>query len=172
MKRILLSFALTLVACTGMAMAQGDYPKFEVFGGYSYFHPEAGDGANGFAISLAGNVNEWFGLATDMSFHFDHGPGVDVDIYHYMFGPRWTYRKSRVEPFAHVMLGAQTLKTSFSGLSFSTSEFALQLGGGLDAKVSDNFAVRLLQADYIRSFGNLDINSYRLSAGVVLRFGQ
>jgi hypothetical protein len=54
---------------------------------------------------------------------------------------------------------------------------ALSLGGGLDIGVGHHFAIRAIQAEYLMTrFPNVagttvTQNNYRLSAGVVLRFG-
>ena len=50
--------------------------------------------------------------------------------------------------------------------------FAMALGGGVDVKLNDRFAIRAIQADYLRSdvFGGTT-NGMRLSFGLVFRFG-
>jgi hypothetical protein len=77
MKRFFSVTSLVLVASLA-AMAQ-DYPKAEVFGGYSFFRADGsssirvggGDNLNGWNASVCGNLNGWFGLAADFSGHYD-----------------------------------------------------------------------------------------------------
>jgi hypothetical protein len=51
--------------------------------------------------------------------------------------------------------------------------FAMALGGGLDVKARNHLWIRLIQVDYIRqNFSDGAMNSPRISAGVVFRFGK
>src|SRR6185312_14560559 len=54
--------------------------------------------------------------------------------------------------------------------------FAWSVGGGLDVNVNDRFAFRLFQADYLNArtdgFSGKPVNNFRVSTGVVLRFGS
>jgi hypothetical protein len=66
----------------------------------------------------------------------------------------------------------------------SANAFAMAFGGGVDIGVSRHFAIRAIQADYLRTqFSATDAiitglssslnggqNSYRASAGIVFRF--
>src|SRR2546426_5375162 len=60
----------------GIAAHAQEFPKAEVFGGYSYgnFGPTAfGAGrtnVNGWNASLGVNVNHWFGLVSDFGGHY------------------------------------------------------------------------------------------------------
>ena len=176
--------AALLVLVTGAAMAQ-DHPKAEIFGGYSYLRVNPGQGIKGDNIpggwqaSIAGNVNNWFGIAGDFSGHYgnpDFGTGVSVKtrVHTYTFGPRISYRNNdRVTPFAHVTFGGAHL----SGPSIpSKNGFAMTLGGGVDAKVNDHFAIRIGQFDYILtrfdgpvSGKTASQHNFRYSAGIVIR---
>lgn len=76
MKRFLSVTSLILVASLS-TMAQ-DYPKAEVFGGYSFLHSDdslsfRSPGANlhGWNASVTANLNRWFGLTADFSGHYD-----------------------------------------------------------------------------------------------------
>ena len=49
----------------------------------------------------------------------------------------------------------------------------MAFGGGLDVKVLNHMWIRLIQADYIRqNFSDGAMNSPRISAGIVFRFGK
>jgi opacity protein-like surface antigen len=77
MKRFFSVASCVLVASLS-AMAQ-EYPRAEVFGGYSFFHADGssffrlggGENLNGWNASVCGNLNSWFGLAADFSGHYD-----------------------------------------------------------------------------------------------------
>src|SRR5262249_40531902 len=65
---------------------------------------------------------------------------------------------------------------SSTGVQTDYNSFALQLGGGVDLGLSQHFAVRAIQADWLRTqFPNSTTNvqnSLRLGAGIVVRFPQ
>jgi outer membrane protein with beta-barrel domain len=112
----------------------------------------------------------------------------------YMFGPTVGGRFGKSTVFAHALFGgAHSNLSAGVGLPFiggfstglaSASTFAFALGGGLDFGVSKHFAVRPVQIDYLHTnFSSLDAlasgfssgttaqqNSFRYSAGVVVRF--
>ncbi|MEK6302834.1 MAG: outer membrane beta-barrel protein [Acidobacteriota bacterium] len=127
MKRVFSILSLVLV-CSLSAKAQ-DFPKAEVFGGYSYLRADRVN-FNGWNASVAGNLNSWFGLVADFSGHYDSAstrseftfpgfPGIppfpgsstivksEASFHTFLAGPRFSYRKNeRITPFAHVLLGA------------------------------------------------------------------
>lgn len=131
MKRLLSVTSLVLFACLS-ASAQ-EYPKAEVFGGYSYFRANGGANLHGWNASVSGNLNSWFGLVADFSGHYDSTssrsqfsfpgfpgfPGIpgspplsiavssDTRVHTFLAGPRFSYRKKeRITPFAHALFGA------------------------------------------------------------------
>jgi hypothetical protein len=131
MKRFLSVTGLVLFASIS-AMAQ-EYPKAEVFGGYSYFRADGGSDLHGWNASVSGNLNSWFGLVADFSGHYDSSssrtelrfppfPGFpeipnfppvsilvnsNTSVYTFLAGPRFSYRKKeRITPFAHALFGA------------------------------------------------------------------
>ncbi|MEK7831876.1 MAG: hypothetical protein AAB401_12360, partial [Acidobacteriota bacterium] len=63
--------------------------------------------------------------------------------------------------------------TAFGKVKVEDSAFAMAIGGGLDAKVHDNLAIRLFQTDYVLTRFNDDSqHNFRLSTGLVLRLGS
>ncbi len=136
MRRTLVGLGVLLLMCTG-ARAQ-EYPKVEIFGGYSYgnFGPTTSVGdrtsVNGWNASVGVNVNQWFGLASDFSGHYGDfhftvpvppiacTPGatcvIDTsgnDKYHnFMFGPQFSLRKEKVTPFVRFLIGGSHLNES------------------------------------------------------------
>lgn len=154
---------------TFSALAQ-DYPKAEVFGGYSYLR-SGGANFNGGSGSIAYNPSNWLGILGDIGV-YHNGQVGSTNFVTYLFGPRLSYRKSsRVTPYAQLVLGGAHASSSFLGLSASSNAFAMSMGGGLDAGISPRFAVRLVQVEYLLTANSAGHgNSARISAGLVFRW--
>jgi opacity protein-like surface antigen len=114
-----------------------DFPKAEMFGGYSYgnFGPViSGAGRtnlNGWNASLGVNMNRWFGLVSDFSGHYGSSNGFipfppipctptacgfsfsENDKYHsFLFGPQFSLRTKKLTPFVHALFGGTRLNRS------------------------------------------------------------
>lgn len=179
---------LFVVAVLGLAFpwsafAQESTPKAEVFGGYSYFR--ASDPTtihlNGWNGSIAGNLNDWFGVVGDFSGHYGSPsifgigiPFVDVNQHSFLFGPRLSYRgNDKVTPFGHFLIGISRANAGAFGLSVSDTALAAAAGGGVDINLNDTVAIRAVQADYLMTrFQDERQDNLRLSFGVVFRFGR
>ena len=127
----------------------------------------------------------------------------------FLVGPRFSFRNSdRLTPFVHALAGYSGNKFSLDGkldvngtfvsdrTEITTSKsFGLAVGGGLDLPLNDNWAIRLIQADYYVSSHDAptikkdfdpmqpdgalytpgekkSLKSIALSFGVVFRFGR
>ncbi|MGI8655593.1 MAG: outer membrane protein [Pyrinomonadaceae bacterium] len=192
--------AVLFLACSAAsAFAQDrDYPKVEVFGGYSYLRADiqprggdfgGGENLNGFHAQISGNIKRNFSIAGDISGHYkSFAPdAIDPDIsitnaraslYNFLAGPQIKARRGRVTPFAEALFGVARARVSATindldaVTSFSDSEtkFAYALGGGLDINVSERIAIRAIHADYLRTrFGDERQNNLRLSFGIVFK---
>lgn len=160
---VLLFAAVSTNAQTPTVLSGGEdhvvTPKAEVFGGYSYlrlygFNNHGGTGA------VTVNANKWFGITGEFS-----GYAAEDDFdnnFLVVGGPKFTYRRGAVTPFVHILAGG-----AFGG---SDAAGAVVLGGGIDAKVSHNVAIRIIQADYVAT--TFRSNNGRISAGIVFRFGH
>jgi len=186
MRNLLFLFGAILLAAVP-ARAQ-DYPKAEVYAGYSFFTADVNtnnpfdaterEGFHGVGFSGAANFSKNLGVVADFSYHkkqFDViGPNIDFSIFNFLFGPRFTARGHTVEGFAHVLVGG--VRRKLEGFS-SDVDLALGAGGGVDLKVGHNFAIRVLQVDYI-PFRDRDPftgdkewrQNLRAGIGVTLRF--
>ena len=176
MRRILFVAGLLMVMSLS-TRAQGEAPRVEMFGGYSY----AGGNFHGWNASVTGNVNKWFGVTADFSGY--HGGASEPNfeerqkVYTYMVGPKFSLRRKRVIPFAYALFGGLHISSrdTIFGQRFSASDTgsSIALGGGLDVRLNDKIAIRAVQIEYLRAnFFNEVHNRGRLSFGVVLRFGK
>lgn len=185
-----------------LSMMAQETPRAELFGGYSYLRTEGGGGLHGWNASVAANLNKWFGLVVDFSGHYDSSsqtfsttfPDGTVitgesdfkrNAHTFLIGPRFSYREhDRLTPFAHVLVGGtrQHIETDTIirgpveqrfDFSDSNTRFVGSLGGGLDVKLTESIALRVIQADYqwTRLSGVTQDNA-RVSTGIVFRFGK
>ncbi len=173
MRKFMLMLAAMMLMSLPM-LAQENY-KAEIFGGYQYTRVGGGDGANfnGWNAAATGNFNDWFGITGDVSGAYKSESGAHLHLHNFLFGPTVSYNKaSKVKPFAHALFGVSHANAGISGLaSGSDNAFAMALGGGIDVGFGHNFAVRLIQADYLMTrFGSATQNNARISVGLVARF--
>jgi opacity protein-like surface antigen len=170
----------------GLASAQVA-PKVEVFGGYSYLYSSIGGGFRGTNFDLGGsgsfayNLNNWFGVVGDFGgYHSGDliANHVSGNVITYMGGPKFSYRAEKTTLFIQTLFGGARFSTGGK----STDSFAMALGGGADVNVSEHFAVRVAQVEYILTRFQLNNNfppitgtpnsqnNVRFSAGVVFKF--
>ena len=129
-KTILLGVIIATYASS--VVAQSDYRKFEVFGGYSHNRidtgitdddPDVGDiiagreGFHGFNASVTGNLTRYIGLKFDVSGHYKKQTlpittigqiGVNSSLYNFLGGVQIkdNSKESTFKPFAHALVGA------------------------------------------------------------------
>lgn len=165
---------VALLSFAAVAQEGSGTPKAEIFGGYQFTHINGGYNANGWDTSVAGNFNNWLGVAADFSGTYKTVSGVSVNNYTYTFGPVVSLNHSgKLNPFVHGLFGGSRLSASLTGVgSGSTNGFTMMFGGGADARMSQHFAFRLGQVDWVYySFsGNSSGKNMRLSTGIVVRF--
>jgi hypothetical protein len=174
--RTYFTLALFLILAPISLLAQ-DYPQVEIFGGYQYEHQSSGGFGltqNGWNASVAGNMNKTLGVAGDFSGVYKSVSGTTLHTYTFTFGPVVSFNhEGKVNPFVHALFGPGEFGAS-GGLfsSASSNAFTMMYGGGADVKLSQRFAYRLVQADWIfYHFSNSNLSkNVRLSSGIVLRF--
>ena len=185
MKRLaLLCGAMLLFA--GIASAQSDTPKAEVFGGYSYLRVNPGSGApginaNGGSGSFSYNPNAWLGIVGDFGGYHASPFGVSANVISYLFGPKVAFRRGYVTPFVQALFGGARIsgtgcadarvRPQASCGSASENAFATALGGGVDWNATPHVGIRLIQAEYVMTrFFSSTQNNLRVSTGVVFRW--
>ncbi len=171
-----LAFVLTLGFLSVPASAQGNYPRAELFGGFSFGSIEVKDpvgntfgheAAEGFQAAIAVNVNRTLGIVADFgglwgdlpSTVFSGGTGGGTFRTLQVFvGPRFTKRMDGFAVFVHALPGFAQQRDTIMSTSFffppstttSTSNgFAMALGGGVDVNLGKRLAIRAVQVDYL-----------------------
>jgi hypothetical protein len=174
MRRMAMLVALAVVGAAPAAAQQT--PVVEIFAGGMYFNADAG-GQNislrGWDVSVAENTNHWFGGAIDVSGAYGSPGGIREFEHSVVGGPVFSYRKiSGITPFAHAMIGLIRNSRGYLGSSEGATRFTGVFGGGLDLKIREHVAIRIVQADYqVTPYFNQRQDNYRISAGLVLRWG-
>ena len=170
---------VALVFGTNLAFAQ-DYPKGDVFGGFSILAIENGGDADvGFQASVAVNLNKRVGLVADFGRHTSSetilGFNVSGSLNQFLFGPRFNWRTPRLTSFVHGLIGPVrgSAAATALGLKVTDTFFAAAVGGGVDVKAGRNVAVRVIQADLFMGcpFDECQ-GDIRTGFGIVILFGQ
>jgi outer membrane protein OmpA-like peptidoglycan-associated protein len=195
--------AVVAILCTvGTLAAAQDQPapKWELFGGYSFFHPGADvngtlpggvlavtsrlePNPRGAGASLTYNFNRWFGLTLDASTHWGSGETTlgrridDAGFSNLSFGPKVTFRSAHFSPFLEALVGDHRLMPD---AFYDIDKLGFMGGGGLDVNVGRHVALRLFRADYVTSSyryspstasAKTDVQGVRLQSGVVFMWG-
>jgi hypothetical protein len=165
-----------LLLCTAFMICLSAFgQRAALFGGYQLTHLDGGSTLNGWNASLTGSLVPFFGITADFSGAYKSGSKLHT----YTFGPEVRAHVGGLRPFVHALIGGGTssepiFHTVGSG-SFSngaTHGLVMFYGGGLDVNATRFASVRLGQFDWMvtRFNGFTDKNSFRYSAGLVLRF--
>ena len=163
------------------AMAQ-EAPKYELFFGYGLVRVEGGQAnLNGWHASFAPNLNDWFGVAIELSGQYGTQTlaagatqvKTKVDFHSLGFGPRLTYRRNvRFSPFAHALFGmARGNWRGPASVAGEETSFAYAFGGGIDTKLRKNLSWRIIQAECVRTHFSKDcLNNFRMATGLLISF--
>ena len=133
------------------------------------------------------NFNRVLGLVAELGANYTGAAGKTLlgnTTFQYLFGPRFNWRTSRFTAYVQTLFSGERFSNGFNANSTtprvlpSQNNFAAAFGGGLDVNVSNRFAVKPIQLEYLMTqastgAGNLNFvqNNLRYSAGVVFRFG-
>ena len=182
MKKIFVWVAFFL-GFSAVATAEDTRP-IEIFGGYSYAQFNGVNPGedfdvhlNGWNASLTLNINNWAGFVSDFGGVYRSVPEYhqQFKIHSILFGPKFTARTGRISPFAQILFGPANLNVidlRIDQEDYSSSDFSISVGGGLDVKVNDFISVRPAQLEYwgIRDgeSGGFTYN-IRYSGGIVFK---
>jgi hypothetical protein len=164
-----------------------DTQRVEVFGGYSLLHddqflPNAAN-FSGWDASTTVFLNRWLGATAGFSGHYGSDTftfpasqyttpatyGNSASVYTFLFGPHFTYHRSRYAPFAQALFGVHHTRESETLLipetcilpvtctgppagstgSGAETKFAMAIGGGLDIDLGHGISLRPVQAEYL-----------------------
>jgi outer membrane protein OmpA-like peptidoglycan-associated protein len=199
----LMRLAVVALLCgvgTLAAAQEQPAPKWELFGGYSFFDPGANvhgtfpggllpvtsrleSNPRGAGASITYDFNRWFGLTLDASTHWGSGETTlgkridDAAFSNLSFGPKVTFRSAHLSPFLEALVGDHRLMPD---AFHDIDKLGFMLGGGLDVNAGKHVALRLLRADYVissyrygpsASTAKTDLRGVRLQAGIVLMWG-
>jgi peptidoglycan-associated lipoprotein len=106
--------------------------------------------------------------------------GVGLDMVTATFGPRYTWSPAhrRYAIFGQALVGeAHGMNSVFpnpAGANDSANSLALYVGGGINVRLKDHLALRVLEADWLRTqLPNATTNvqnNLRVGAGLIYRF--
>lgn len=138
----------------------------------------------GGSIELGANVWRGWGIAADLTGVHTGSigtSGLPLSLVTITFGPRYRWHPDRrLSLYGQGLIGEAN---GFGGIFPTTTGsrpeangLAAQVGGGIDYRLSDRLAIRMLDAGWSRtqlpnSTDNVQ-NTLRLGAGIVLRFGH
>ena len=171
-----------LVFAAATVVSAQDYPRAETFFGYTYMRANSASNvpsfsANGGSGQVAVNFNKWVGFVMDVgAVHNGNISDVHLDstFTNFLFGPRISFRKSRVRPYFNVLFGGVHAGTSIAvsavpvatpvytpGVSTPTegqavtlratasqTSFAMATGVGIDIKINRHLSFRPIGLDY------------------------
>ncbi len=136
----------------------------------------------GGSLELGVNAYHGLGFAAKISGAHSNSLGssqVPLSLVTVVFGPRYRWHAShRLSIYGEALIGESNGFDSVfpapNAVQNNANAFALQTGGGVDYALNHRFAVRLLDASYVRTqFPNASTNSQntlQLGAGFVVRF--
>jgi outer membrane immunogenic protein len=185
---IMLCALAATVLSVPAARAQEAPPRLELGVDYNYVRANGPPGEcgcfsmNGGNIWAAYNFSHSFSAVAEFSAQHAgniNATGEDLTLFSYLFGPRYTFRKSdRWLPFGQVLFGGAHATGSYepspSGGSGSYNAFSLVAGGGLDANLSRHIGFRAFEVDYYLTHFpngvNARQNNLRISTGLAFSF--
>ena len=140
-------------------------------------------GMQGGSLQIQARVWRHFSIVGDVAaLHAGNvnNTGVSLDLLTAVAGPRytWTPSRRRVAFFGQALVGeAHALNGLFpssTGINSTGDSFALQIGGGVNVPLWNHFAIRALDAEWLRTQlpnGTTNVqNNLRLGTGIVYRF--
>ena len=138
----------------------------------------------GGSIELGANVWRGLGIAAEVTGTHSGSIGssnLPLSLVTTTFGLRYRWHPDRrvslyVQGLVGEANGFRSIFPATTGSQPDANGFAAQFGGGVDYRLSDRFAMRVLDAGWARtqlpnSSDNVQ-NTFRLGAGIVLRFAH
>jgi peptidoglycan-associated lipoprotein len=194
MRDLALTFFATLLGVTAAAGQQTTTDmeavpsRVDLAAGYNFIKANAPPGScgcfsmNGGFVGADFNLNRWFSVAGEAT--AGHAKdisslGQNLTLTTFLAGPRVSWVHERYVPFVQFMAGGAHGSGSYfpSGSSSSNNStgFAYSTGGGLELNLTDRFAIRAVDVEYLHTTfpngENTSQNQLEIGAGIVVRFG-
>lgn len=183
MKTLTLTIAAALLLSSSVLNAQTEaMAKFEVGLNYSGLHVNSGNydyqtTGNGGSGYLEYNWSNTIGLVADFGGYANTRTGIDQKMLTYLFGPRFNWRHSKLNPYAQFLFGDGCVWYG-QHQSQTQNAFDTASGGGLDYNFNHLISFKPIQVEYVMTqfdtkngVGGRQ-NDIRYSAGVVFKFGE
>jgi outer membrane immunogenic protein len=171
---------------TVFGIDKGQVPAMEIGLGYAFLHANAPPPGTCGCFSLNGGSLTWvinmprgFSLVSDFTgAHANNVNGTDqnIGLFNFVFGPRYTLRKHRYQPYVEALVGGSNEFSNYAYVSNVTA-LAAQGGIGLSTTLNRYIAFNIFEADYLYSqlpngAGNSGYqNDLRVRTGIIFRFG-
>ena len=194
MRKFLFVVALYSLFCIP---AVAETPRVEIYGGYGFLH-DTGITLHGFQAAVEGNINNYISIVGEFGFNrkdvtedarlftdlFETEGTIenaDLKSFTILAGPRVSFRREGVRPFAHFLLGIHRIGGSATVEGEPNSEylnnFGMAVGGGIDIAVNSTISIRPAQIDLLSSRFKVGENNvwekmFRFSTGIVFKFGE
>lgn len=154
-----------------------NFPHNEIFVGFSLIRED--NGSNGFntyggQVAYTRNLCWRGGLTGDMGVNFGSNGGVDYTKFNILAGGTYYPIKTSVpsSDFSfsiHALAGISSIRSSYSGISNSSSYFTLDVGPGFNYYFGNKLGLGL-RAGYMPSFGKGNTsNNFRVALGLDFR---
>ena len=181
-----------VVVFTAAAVAQSSsaLPKVELSINYVNTRGDfAPNGSGAFhlqGMSMDGVIDLYHGLGLAGELAGEHAgqissAGESLSLFSYMAGPRYSHPVGdRFTPYVQGLFGRvhgfDSMFPKAGGTVPSANAFAMALGGGLEVRLPHHLSLKALQADYFKTdlpngYANRQ-NNFRLTTGIVFRFGK
>jgi hypothetical protein len=187
-KFLSVAWLLLVVLSVGSRSPAQDAQRFEVFGGYSLTQNsglgwlDLNNNFSGWNGSSTIFLNRWFGVTADFSGHYGSritpsfldiggqplGEVKNTGSFNtFLFGPHFTYRRSRYAPFVESLFGLHKVEEGWTILQDECApttcpgdgvgtrghglyhKFGMAIGGGLDIALSHGISLRPVEVDYL-----------------------
>jgi outer membrane immunogenic protein len=182
---LLIVLTLGAVSARAQATATASQLSVDVAGGFTVIHANEGPGVCGCFFMNGGSgefsVRNSHNISFVTNFGYTSQTNINNDdrnlaLMTVLEGVRYSRdHGGRVIPFGEALVGIAHTSTNYK-IDSSTVRAGMMTGGGIDFRVSNRFALRLPQVDYlfttVPNGQNNFQNQLRLSAGIVFHVNR
>jgi opacity protein-like surface antigen len=165
MNSLRISAVLVFLCCPVFAQSH----ELSLSGGYNYQNSDQGDGIranlHGWFASAQFDLTSMVSLTAEVDNYYGQAQRQGTTQQNFIAGPQFTFgsEKAKIRPFVYVQVGDQR---SASDRNVENA-FNLQLGGGVQVKLSDNLSLQFTPAEYSMATPNESpTHSYSAKVGI------